>query len=260
MNYTEKLLEVRDLHKSFAKDGVPTKALNGITFDVLSGEYLGIMGASGSGKTTLLNCIATIIKPTSGKILLSGANISSFAGDELAEYRGSKIGYLFQDFALLDNLTGRENILLPLSIHNVEIGVAEAKLANIAGLLGIKDVLSKFPSQMSGGQKQRVAAARCLISDPSIVLADEPTGALDTKSARLLMEKLSEINQKYGRTILMVTHDPNAASFCSRILFIQDGVIFHELRRQTGVESRDIFYERILQVMAQMGGGSANVL
>ena len=184
MNYTEKLLEVCDLHKVYTKDGVPTKALNGISFNVLNGEYLGIMGASGSGKTTLLNCIATVIKPTSGQILLSGANISSFDGTKLAEYRGNKIGYLFQDFALLDNLTGKENIILPLSIHNIDIVTAEKKLKDIADFLGITDVLSKFPSQMSGGQKQRVAAARSLISDPDIILADEPTGALDTKSAR----------------------------------------------------------------------------
>ena len=233
MDYTKKLLEVRDLHKAYSKEGVPTKALNGITFDVLSGEYLGIMGASGSGKTTLLNCIATVIKPTSGQILLSGANISAFDGAKLAEYRGNRIGYLFQDFALLDNLTGRENILLPLSIHNIDSSIAE---------------------------KQRVAAARSLISNPDIILADEPTGALDTKAARLLMEKLQEVNQVQGRTILMVTHDPNAASFCSRILFIQDGVIFHELRRKVPTETREEFYARILQVMAQMGGGSANVL
>lgn len=206
MNYTEKLLEVCDLHKVYTKDGVPTKALNGISFNVLNGEYLGIMGASGSGKTTLLNCIATVIKPTSGQILLSGANISSFDGTKLAEYRGNKIGYLFQDFALLDNLTGKENIILPLSIHNIDIVTAEKKLKDIADFLGITDVLSKFPSQMSGGQKQRVAAARSLISDPDIILADEPTGALDTKSARLLMEKLQEINLRRGRTILMVTH------------------------------------------------------
>ena len=257
---TEKLLEVRNLHKAYGKAGMQTQALRGITFDVLPGEFLGIMGASGSGKTTLLNCIATIIKPTSGQIMLSGANISSFGGNELAEYRGNKIGYLFQDFALLDNLTGRENILLPLSIHNADAAVAESKLSDIAAFLGIDDVLSKFPSQMSGGQKQRVAAARCLISDPSIILADEPTGALDTKSARQLMEKLQEVNQKRHRTILMVTHDPNAASFCSRILFIQDGVIFHELRKQSQTETREEFYDRILQVVAQMGGGSANVL
>lgn len=255
-----KLLEVRDLHKSYGGDGTPTKALNGITFDVMTGEFVGIMGASGSGKTTLLNCIATVVKPTSGQILLSGVDIGSFSGDELANYRGSKIGYLFQDFALLDNMTGRENILLPLSIHGESISSANKKLMDIAALLNITDVLPKFPAQMSGGQKQRVAAARCLISDPDIVLADEPTGALDTKAARQLMEKLAEVNQNYGRTILMVTHDANAASFCSRILFIQDGKIFHELRRQIETESRTNFYGRILQVMAQLGGGSANVL
>jgi hypothetical protein len=260
MSRYEKLLEVRKLHKYYSKDVVSTKALNGISFDVLKGEYLGIMGASGSGKTTLLNCIATVIKPTSGQILLSGVDISSFDGTKLSEYRGNKIGYLFQDFALLDNLTGKENILLPLSIHNVAMVTAEKKLNEIASFLGITDVLSKLPSQMSGGQKQRVAAARCLISDPDIILADEPTGALDTKAARLLMEKLSEINQKEKHTILMVTHDPNAASFCSRILFIQDGVIFHELRRNIFEETREDFYSRILQVMAQLGGGSANVL
>lgn len=260
MSGSTKLLEVQDLHKIYGKKDTPTKALKGISFDVLSGEFLGIMGASGSGKTTLLNCIATIIKPTSGRVLLSGQNISAFESKALAEYRGSRIGYLFQDFELLDNLTGRENILLPLSIHGVDIAKAEAKLADIAGFLEITDVLQKFPSQMSGGQKQRVAAARCLISDPDIVLADEPTGALDTRSARVLMEKLQEINQTSERTILMVTHDPNASSFCSRILFIQDGIIFHELRRQLPNESREDFYERILQVMAQLGGGSANVL
>ena len=161
---------------------------------------------------------------------------------------------------MLDNLTGKENILLPLSIHNVAASTAEKKLFDLADFLGIRDVLEKFPSQMSGGQKQRVAAARCLISNPSIILADEPTGALDTKSARQLMEKLQEINQKQQRTILMVTHDPNAASFCTRILFIQDGVIFHEIRKQIQTETQEAFYERILQVMAQMGGGSANVL
>lgn len=160
----------------------------------------------------------------------------------------------FKIFALLDNLTGKENIILPLSIHNIDIVTAEKKLKDIADFLGITDVLSKFPSQMSGGQKQRVAAARSLISDPDIILADEPTGALDTKSARLLMEKLQEINLRRGRTILMVTHDPNAASFCSRILFIQDGVIFHELRRKIPNETQEDFYARILQVMAQMGG------
>ncbi|WP_019535982.1 ABC transporter ATP-binding protein [Paenibacillus ginsengihumi] len=254
-----KLLEVQNVHKSYGKKSNLTKALNGVSFDILPGEFLGIMGPSGSGKTTLLNCIATIMKPTSGRVLLNGKNISAFDSKDLAEYRGRRIGYLFQDFELLDNLTGRENILLPVSIHGMELAKARAKLQELADFLEIADILDKFPSQMSGGQKQRVAAARCLISDPDIVLADEPTGALDTRSARTLMNKLDGINRSSGRTILMVSHDPNAASFCSRILFIQDGVIFHELRRRQE-ESRELFYDRILQVLAQLGGGSANVL
>lgn len=254
-----KLLEVQDLQKNYGKKHNITKALNGVSFDVLSGEFLGIMGPSGSGKTTLLNCIATIIKPTAGRVLLHGKNISAFDSKDLAAYRGSRIGYLFQDFALLDNLTGQENILLPLSIHGIDFAKACAKLDELASFLEITDILYKFPSQMSGGQKQRVAAARCLISDPDIVLADEPTGALDTRSARTLMNKLESMNRSSGRTILMVSHDANAASFCARILFIQDGVIFHELRRKHD-ESQAKFYERILKVLAQLGGGSANVL
>lgn len=254
-----KLLQVQDLQKSYGKKNNLTKALNGVSFDILPGEFLGIMGPSGSGKTTLLNCIATIIKPTAGRVLLNGKNISAFDSKDLADYRGSRIGYLFQDFELLDNLTGQENILLPVSIHGMAFAKAQAKLEELANFLEIADILDKFPSQMSGGQKQRVAAARCLISDPDIVLADEPTGALDTRAARTLMNKLDGINKSSGRTILMVSHDPNAASFCSRILFIQDGVIFHELRRKQE-ESREKFYERILQVLAQLGGGSANVL
>nr|WP_285844232.1 ABC transporter ATP-binding protein [Brevibacillus borstelensis] len=247
------------MQKNYGKKNNITKALNGVSFDVLPGEFLGIMGPSGSRKTTLLNCIATIIKPTSGRVLLHGKNISAFDSKDLAEYRGSRIGYLFQDFELLDNLTGQENILLPLSIHGVDFTKARAKLDELAGFLEITDILHKFPSQMSGGQKQRVAAARCFITDPDIVLADEPTGALDTRSARTLMNKLEGMNRTSGRTILMVSYDPNAASFCSRILFIQDGVIFHELRRKHD-ETREKFYERILQVLAQLGGGSANVL
>ncbi|WP_062104333.1 ABC transporter ATP-binding protein [Bacillus niameyensis] len=255
----EKLLEVQDLQKNYGKNNNLTKAIQGISFEVLSGEFLGIMGPSGSGKTTLLNCIATIIQPTSGRVLLNGKNISAFGSKDLAEYRGRRIGYLFQDFALLDNLTGQENILLPLSIHGMDFAKARAKLDELAHFFEIEDILNKFPSQMSGGQKQRVAAARSLISEPDIVLADEPTGALDTRSARNLMNKLKRMNRESGRTILMVSHDPNATSFCSRILFIQDGVIFHELRRKHD-ESREQFYDRILQLMAQLGGGSANVL
>ncbi|MDC7286635.1 ABC transporter ATP-binding protein [Blautia schinkii] len=254
------ILEIESLCKYYGKSSNQTKALDGVTFQVMPGEFLGIMGSSGSGKSTLLNCIATVIKPTSGKIVMQGKEIHSLKGSQLTDYRGKMIGYLFQNFELLDNLTGRENILLPLSLHNVSAEESDRRMKQLASYLEITDVLGKFPSQMSGGQKQRIAAARALILNPGIILADEPTGALDSKNARALMEKLSGLNEEQNATILMVTHDTNAASYCKRILFIQDGVIFHELRRNMPEESQQMFYERILSVMAQLGGGSANVL
>jgi putative ABC transport system ATP-binding protein len=253
-------LEVRDLRKAFGGGDSATEALRGVSFDCYGGEFLGIMGASGSGKTTLLNCVATTLKPSSGMVLLQGADISAFSNSQLSDYRGSRIGYLFQSYELLDSLTGRENIILPLAIHNEQAGAIHSRLRELAAFFEIEDVLEKFPAQMSGGQKQRVAAARALISKPDIVLADEPTGALDTRSARTLMEKLALLNEQERATILLVTHDANAASFCSRILFIQDGVIFHELRRQVPGEDRDAYYQRILTVMTHLNGGSANVL
>lgn len=257
---SNRVLQVEGITKVYGKGDNKTEALRGISIDVLEGEFLGIMGASGSGKTTLLNCIATMIKPSSGRILLKGNDISSFKGTQLSDYRGKEIGYLFQEFELLDNLTARENIILPLSLHNVTGKQAERELQELANRLDITDVLGKFPSQLSGGQKQRVAAARALISKPSIVLADEPTGALDSKNSRVLMDKLSAINNEQQKTIVMVTHDANAASYCSRILFIQDGRLFHELRKNLETENPNSFYERIVTVMAQLGGGSANVL
>lgn len=256
----QKILEIEALKKYYGKSGNQTKALNGISFQVMRGEYLGIMGSSGSGKSTLLNCIATVIRPTSGSIVMEGMQIQALQGEKLAGYRGKQIGYLFQNFELLDNLTGRENIMLPLSLHGIRPRESQKRLQNLAEYLEITDVLDKFPVQMSGGQKQRVAAARALIMRPGIVLADEPTGALDSKNAKALMEKLAGLNRQQNTTILMVTHDCNAASYCKRILFIQDGVIFHELRRDMMQESQQEFYKRILKVMAQLGGGSANVL
>lgn len=254
------ILEIDSLKKYYGKQGSQTKALNGITFQVMEGEFLGIMGSSGSGKSTLLNCIATVIEPSSGRILMKGREIHSLKGKKLAQYRGREIGYLFQNFELIDNLTGRENIMLPMSLHNVSDGESQKRLSRLASYLEITDVLDKFPAQMSGGQKQRVAAARALIMDTGIILADEPTGALDSKNAKTLMKKLSGLNEEENATILMVTHDSNAASYCKRILLIQDGQIFHELRRDTPEETRQEFYERILKVMSQLGGGSANVL
>ena len=254
----EPILNIENLTKTYGNVPNQTRALDGITFQVMPGEFLGIMGSSGSGKSTLLNCIATVIKPAGGSIVMEGRNLQSLGGKELAQYRGKTVGYLFQNFELLDNLTGRENVLLPTSLHDVTEKESSLRLEQLAEYLEITDVLDKFPAQMSGGQRQRVAAARAMILHPKLILADEPTGALDSKNAKNIMEKLSGLNRDEEATILMVTHDSNAASFCKRILFIQDGVIFHELRR--GDESQQDFYQRILKVMAQLGGGSLNVL
>ena len=255
---TGKKLEIESLTKYYGKKENITKALNGISFQVVDSEFIGIMGSSGSGKTTLLNCISTASNPPGGRILLKGQDISKFTRKELENYRGRQMGYLFQNFELIDNMTAAENILLPAAIHNA--GRMKHRLKELAVCLDIEDILGKFPSELSGGQKQRAAAARALLLNPEILLADEPTGALDSKNARLLMQKLSDLNREQKATILMVTHDANVASYCSRILFIQDGVIFHQLRKRVPAESRQEFYDRIIAVMAQLGGGSANVL
>ncbi|HJD40232.1 MAG TPA: ABC transporter ATP-binding protein [Candidatus Blautia stercoripullorum] len=254
------ILEIENLRKYYGKQGSQTKALDGITLQVMEGEFLGIMGSSGSGKSTLLNCIATVIQPDSGRIRMKGREIQSLKGKKLAQYRGREIGYLFQNFELIDNLTGRENITLPMSLHNISDQESRERIEKLASYFEITEVLEKFPAQMSGGQKQRIAAARALIMNPGIILADEPTGALDSRNGKILMKKLAGLNQDENATILMVTHDTNAASYCKRILFIQDGEIFHELRRDVPEETQQDFYKRILKVMAQLGGGSANVL
>ncbi|WP_049503280.1 ABC transporter ATP-binding protein [Streptococcus oralis] len=255
----ETILRVESLKKHYGKEPNITKALNGISFQVVKGEFLGIMGSSGSGKTTLLNCLATIIKPTDGSIQMQEKDLGQLKGSQLADYRGKEIGYLFQNFELLDNLTAKENILLPLSLHKVDANESKVRLELLSQYLDISELLDKFPSQLSGGQRQRVAAARALILDPKIVFADEPTGALDSKNATILMQKLSEMNQVEETTILMVTHDSVAASFCNRILFIQDGKLFHEIRRDYPRESQEDFYHRILKVMSALVGGDGNV-
>ena len=218
------VLKIESLKKYYGKGDSLTKALDGISFQVMPGEFLGIMGASGSGKSTLLNCIAAVIKPTSGSIEMNGKEISKLSGSHLAEYRGKDMGYIFQSFELIDNLTGKENILLPVSLHGGKEDADSERFRKITEYLEIKDILNKFPSQMSGGEKQRIAAARALILNPGMILCDEPTGALDSKNAKALMTKLSGLNSEDGSTILMVTHDSNAASFCNRIMFIQDGL------------------------------------
>ena len=253
------ILRVESLKKYYGKGPNITKALDSISFQVVKGEFLGIMGSSGSGKTTLLNCLATIIKPTDGSIQMQEKYLGQLKGSQLADYRGKEIGYLFQNFELLDNLTAKENILLPLSLHEVDANESKVRLELLSQYLDISELLDKFPSQLSGGQRQRVAAARALILDPKIVFADEPTGALDSKNATILMQKLSEMNQVEKTTILIVTHDSVAASFCNRILFIQDGKLFHEIRRDYPRESQEDFYHRILKVMAALAEGDGNV-
>ena len=257
--HMDTILRVESLKKYYGKGPNITKALDSISFQVVKGEFLGIMGSSGSGKTTLLNCLATIIKPTDGSIQMQEKDLGQLKGSQLADYRGKEIGYLFQNFELLDNLTAKENILLPLSLHKVDENESKVRLELLSQYLDISELLDKFPSQLSGGQRQRVAAARALILDPKIVFADEPTGALDSKNATILMQKLSEMNQVEETTILMVTHDSVAASFCNRILFIQDGKLFHEIRRDYPRESQEDFYHRILKVMAALAGGDGNV-
>lgn len=254
-----KILEVQSLYKTYGTQESRTDALNGIDFQVFEGEFLGIMGASGSGKSTVLNCIAAVLRPSKGKILFEGKDLSEFKEKDLAGYRGNRMGYLFQEFELLDNLTGQENILLPAAIHGLEKSKQKERLRELAEHFGIREILHKFPTQMSGGQKQRVAAARAMILEPDILLADEPSGALDSGNSEILMGQLEGMNRERNTSILMVTHDPGAASYCSRILFLQDGKVFHELRKRVPSETRQEFYERILDAMTQLRGGRAHV-
>lgn len=250
------LLTIENLKKSYGRTGNRTRALDGLSFNVLNGEFLGIMGSSGSGKTTLLNCIATVIRPDEGRIILDGVDILSLKEGRLSDYRGKTIGYLFQNFELLDNLTARENILLPCALHGGMDSSVDAQLKALVAQFEIGDVLDKFPAQLSGGQKQRVAAARALMLSPKLILADEPTGALDSRSSDRLLSCLAELNRTLEATIMMVTHDAHAASFCRRILFIRDGKIFHEIRRDVPAETQQAFYERILRMLAQLTGGT----
>ena len=235
-------------------EGAITRAINHLSLEVGEGEFLGIMGASGSGKTTLLNCISTIDKVTAGRIIVGGRDVTHLKGKELSKFRRQQLGFIFQDFNLLDTLTAYENIALALSIQSVPAQEIEQRVRKVAAQLSIGHVLDKFPYQMSGGEKQRTASARAIITNPSLILADEPTGALDSKSARMLLDSLVRMNDGLGATILMVTHDAFTASYAKRILFIKDGEIFSELVR--GGDSRKEFFERILQVVTLLGGDS----
>lgn len=246
------ILKVDHIEKYYGNKGNITRAIDDISFDVAEGEYIGIMGASGSGKTTLLNCISTIDNATAGHIYLDGEDITTLKASQLSKFRREKLGFIFQDFNLLDTLTGFENIALALTIMKVPAKEIGQRVQKVAELLNITDVLSKHPYQMSGGQRQRVASARAIVTNPSIILADEPTGALDSKSARMLLESFRKLNDEIQATILMVTHDAFTASYCKRILFIKDGKLFNELIR--GTESRKEFFDRIMEVIALLGG------
>ena len=252
------LLCVKDLTKVYGKRGAVTRALDGVNLSLEAGEYVGIMGASGSGKTTLLNCISTIDQPTAGSIRVDGEELTGLRGRALTRFRRERLGFIFQDCNLLDTLTGFENMALALTILGVSPRVIEGRVRETAGLLGLEGVLDKYPYQMSGGEQQRVAAARAILTRPALVLADEPTGALDSMAAGQLLRQLSALNREEGTTILMVTHDAFTASWCRRILFIKDGVLYRELRR--GELDRKAFFAQILGVVSMLGGDSADVL
>lgn len=252
------VLEVAHLEKVYGALGNVTRALNDVSFTVNRGEFVGIMGASGSGKSTLLNCVSTIDSATSGTIRINGQDVTRMKQAKLSQFRREELGFIFQDSNLLDTLTARENIALPLTIVRTNSAEILTRVQDVAARLSISQVLDKYPYQMSGGQQQRVAAARALVTDPTMIMADEPTGALDSKSARLLLESLEALNRRLRATVLMVTHDSFAASYTSRVLFIRDGKIFTELRR--GDIDRREFFDRIMEVVAMMGGEGSDAL
>ena len=251
-NSRKVLLSVHDVLKVYGSREAVTRALTDVSFDICEGEFVGVMGPSGSGKSTLLNCISTIDTVTSGNIILNGRDITQLRSRQLSKFRRDDLGFIFQDANLLDTLTGFENIALALTIKGENADAVRTKVERTATLLGVTDVLQKYPRQMSGGQRQRVAAARAIVADPKLVLADEPTGALDSRNAAVLLETLEVLNTKLHATIMMVTHDAVAASYADRILFIKDGKLFNELRR--GDSSRTDFYQRILEVQAFLSG------
>ena len=254
----QNILDVQNVEKYYGSKSSLTKALDHISFSVAEGEFTAIMGASGSGKTTLLNCIGTIDRVSAGTILIGGTDISHLKAGALNQFRREELGFIFQDFNLMDTLTAFENIALSLSIKKVPVAEIESRVKAIADQLEITEILQKYPYQLSGGQKQRVAAARALVTEPKLVLADEPTGALDSKSAKMLLERLSYLNESIGATILMVTHDSFTASYAKRILFLKDGKLFHEIVR--GRDTRKEFFDKIIDVVTLLGGDLSDAL
>lgn len=252
------MLQIQNIEKYYGSKNNITKALDRVSFDAADGEFIAIMGASGSGKTTLLNCISTIDTVSAGKILLDGTDISELPENKLAQFRRERLGFVFQDFNLLDTLTIEENIGLALSLNHTDPAAVLKQVTNVAGMLGITDILGKFPYQVSGGQKQRAACARAIAAGQSLILADEPTGALDSKASKNLLEIMTKMNQETAATILMVTHDAYSASYAGRVLFLKDGRIFNELLR--GGRSRSVFYHEILDVLALLGGDISDLI
>lgn len=252
------VLEAQHIEKVYAGRNNVTRALEDVSFSVVRGEFVAIMGPSGSGKSTLLNCVSTIDSVTSGSVLVNGVDLTRMKHDKLTRFRREQLGFIFQDSNLLDTLTARENIALPLTIARVPAKEVLARVEAVAKRLSIAETLDKYPYQLSGGQQQRVAAARALVTNPAVIMADEPTGALDSKNARLLLESLEAMNQRDQATVLMVTHDSFAASYTNRVLFIRDGRIFTELRR--GDSPRRVFFDRIMEVVAMMGGEGSDAL
>ena len=253
----KEILRLEHIQKYYGNQGNITKAIDDISFWVNNGEFVGIMGASGSGKTTLLNCISTIDTVSAGHIYLDGVDVTEIKGKELARFRRENLGFVFQDFNLLDTLTISENIALALTINKVPAEQIDGKVHKMAESLNIKDILDKYPYQVSGGQKQRCACARAIINKPKLILADEPTGALDSHSSQMLLSTIQSINEQLGATILMVTHDAFSASYANRILFLRDGIIFTEILK--GQDSRKVFFDKILDVLTMIGGGQTDV-
>ncbi len=252
------MLQVQAIEKYYGSRNNVTKALDRVSFDVAEGDFIAIMGASGSGKTTLLNCISTIDTVSAGHILLNGQDISELPQQELARFRRERLGFVFQDFNLLDTLTLEENIGLALTINHMDPNLVRDRVQDVAMRLGIDDILEKFPTQVSGGQKQRAACARAMVAGQSLILADEPTGALDSRASKNLLEIMAKMNREMRATILMVTHDAYSASYASRVLFLKDGRLFNELLR--GKRARAAVYHEILDVLGLLGGDIRDVM
>ena len=254
----ENILTIENISKYYGNKSNLTKAISNISMNVDKGEFIAIMGASGSGKTTLLNVISTIDKVTSGHIYIEGQDITKLKGNDLNRFRREELGFIFQDFNLLDTLTAYENIALALQIQNFKAKAIEQQIKVVARKLDIEDILNKYPYEMSGGQKQRVASARAIVTNPKLVLADEPTGALDSKSSKMLLERLQRLNQDYQTTILMVTHDAFSASYASKVIFIKDGKVFNQFNR--GEAARKQVFDKIIDVVSLLGGDVSDVI